>query len=57
MFEVVGIDFLIDHSFRPWLLEVNRVPSMARQVIFHPVHFVCRAMYGLPPLNNAFDKL
>ena len=29
-FEVVGADFLIDGStFRPWLVEVNALPSMA----------------------------
>lgn len=31
-FEVVGIDFLVDEQMKPWLLEVNAVPSLARQV-------------------------
>ncbi len=31
-FEVVGVDFLVDSALRPWLLEFNAVPSMARQV-------------------------
>ena len=32
-FELVGVDFLVDSALRPWLLEFNAVPSMARQVI------------------------
>ena len=32
-FEVTGVDFLVDSAMRPWLLEFNAVPSMARQVI------------------------
>ena len=32
-FEVVGVDFLVDSALRPWLLEFNAVPSMARQVV------------------------
>lgn len=31
-FELVGVDFLVDSNLRPWLLEFNAVPSMARQV-------------------------
>ena len=31
-FEVMGFDFLVDTALQPWLLEVNAVPSMARQV-------------------------
>lgn len=31
-FEMVGIDFLVDENMKPWLLEVNAVPSMARKV-------------------------
>ena len=31
-FELVGVDFLVDSALRPWLLEFNAVPSMARQV-------------------------
>ena len=34
-FELVGVDFLVDSALRPWLLEFNAVPSMARQVIAH----------------------
>ena len=31
-FEVIGVDFLVDSALRPWLLEFNAIPSMARQV-------------------------
>lgn len=31
-FEVLGVDFLVDSDLCPWLLEINAVPSMARQV-------------------------
>ena len=34
-FELVGVDFLVDSTLRPWLLEFNAVPSMARQVTAH----------------------
>jgi Tubulin-tyrosine ligase family len=31
--ELLGLDFVIDSSIRPWLVEVNYLPSMARKVI------------------------
>eukprot|EP00879_Flechtneria_rotunda_P016502 GHRR01017270.1.p1 GENE.GHRR01017270.1~~GHRR01017270.1.p1 ORF type:complete len:910 (+),score=306.65 GHRR01017270.1:263-2992(+) len=31
MFEYFGLDFVLDAYLRPWLLEVNAVPSMARR--------------------------
>ena len=27
-FEMFGLDFIIDESFRPWLIEVNTNPSL-----------------------------
>jgi hypothetical protein len=30
-FEILGLDFVLDSRLRPWLLEVNSVPSMKRQ--------------------------
>ena len=26
-FEVLGLDVLIDHKYKPWILEVNHTPS------------------------------
>ncbi len=31
-FEVFGVDMLVDTDFRPWLVEINAVPSLARKV-------------------------
>lgn len=31
--EVLGLDFVVDSKLRPWLVEVNYLPSMARKVI------------------------
>lgn len=32
-FEVLGCDFVVDEDMKPWLIEVNYLPSMARKVI------------------------
>ena len=32
-FEVFGVDMLVDSNYRPWLVEVNAVPSLARKVL------------------------
>jgi hypothetical protein len=31
--EVMGLDFVIDSSLEPWMIEINYLPSMARKVI------------------------
>ena len=31
-FEVFGVDMLVDTDYRPWLVEINAVPSLARKV-------------------------
>ena len=28
IFELFGLDFMIDHNFKPWLIEVNTNPSI-----------------------------
>lgn len=28
VFELFGLDFMIDHNFKPWLIEVNTNPSI-----------------------------
>lgn len=32
-FEVLGADFLVDASLRPWLVELNYMPSLARKAL------------------------
>ena len=32
VFELVGFDFMVDASLHPYVLEVNPVPSLAKQV-------------------------
>lgn len=52
-FELVGADFVVDAGLRPWLLEVNAMPSLARKVrcpLVQPciwLHHWVR-MHGLP---------
>lgn len=46
-FQVFGADFLIDADLKPWLLEINRLPSFARKSVG------CR---GQDCQSNAFDS-
>ncbi|KAK9830487.1 hypothetical protein WJX72_011998 [[Myrmecia] bisecta] len=32
-FELVGVDFVVDADYHPWLIEINSIPSLARKVL------------------------
>jgi tubulin polyglutamylase TTLL6/13 len=39
-FEILGMDIMIDHKFKPWLLEVNHSPSFSTDTPFdHDLKF------------------
>lgn len=33
-FEILGLDVIIDHKLKPWLLEVNHTPSFTTDTPF-----------------------
>lgn len=47
-FEVFGVDMLVDTDYRPWLVEINAVPSLARKV--KPHSLACPLLLLLAPL-------
>lgn len=50
-FEVLGVDFLIDCHYHPWVLEVNALPSMARKVSLQLAIFPLDAVHDVSHLT------
>lgn len=58
-FEILGFDILIDHELRPWLLEVNFMPSLTTDSEFDRIlkHSVIKGALKIVDIKPDFKKL
>lgn len=45
-FQLFGFDFMVDESFKVWLIEINGAPACAQSVVVHILCLFLLAMRG-----------